>query len=142
VTIFGVPQRWGGKSKPGQLLSTKHCSRKPHLDIPSTHSFTYLFPPWRRDLLEKSTGFQLVKKFSATFGTLRFITVHTSAHHLSLSQATSIKSIPPHPTTRRSILILSSHLRLGPPSGLLLSGFPTKTLYKSLLSHYHTINRT
>ena len=32
----------------------------------------------------------------------------------------------------RSILILSSHLCLGLPSGLFHSGFPTKTLYTSL----------
>jgi hypothetical protein len=30
--------------------------------------------------------------------------------------------MPPHPTSRRSILILSSHLRLGLSSGLLPSG--------------------
>jgi len=41
----------------------------------------------------------------------------------------------PHPTTWRAILILSSQLRLGHPSGLFPSGFPTKTLYAPLLPH-------
>ena len=40
----------------------------------------------------------------------------------------------PHTTFWRSILILSSHLRLGLPSGLFPSGFPTKTLYTPLIS--------
>jgi len=58
----------------------------------------------------------------------------TSSRHLSLSWAKSIQSIPPHFTSWRSILVLSSHLRLGLPSGLFPSGFPIKTLYTSLLS--------
>jgi len=47
--------------------------------------FTYLLTPWCRVLLEKLTGFQPIKKFSAFYGTRRFITALTSAHHLSLS---------------------------------------------------------
>ena len=45
-------------------------------------------------LLEKLTVFQLVKKFLAFYGTRRFITAFTSAHHLSLSCASSIQSTP------------------------------------------------
>jgi len=41
---------------------------------------------------------------------------------------------PQHPTSWRSILILSYHLRLGLSSGLFPSGFPTKTLYTPPLS--------
>jgi hypothetical protein len=40
----------------------------------------------------------------------------------------------PHPTSWRSIVILSSHLHLGLPCGLFPSGFPIKTPYKPL--HY------
>ena len=46
---------------------------------------TYLFTPRSRVLLEKLTDFQLVKKFSAFYGTQRFITAFTGARHLSLS---------------------------------------------------------
>jgi hypothetical protein len=47
-----------------------------------------------------------------------------------------IHNCMPHPTSWRSILIhvLSSHLRLGLPSGLFPSGFHTKTIYTSLSS--------
>ena len=38
---------------------------------------------------------------------------------------------PPHPTSWKSILILSSHLRPNLPGGLFHSGFPTKSLYTS-----------
>ena len=89
---------------------------------------TYLLTPWCRVLLEKLTGLQLVNKFPAFHGTGRFITALTNVRHLSLSWTSPILSIYPHPTFWRSILILSTHLRLGLPSGLLPSGLPTKTL--------------
>ena len=50
----------------------------------------------------------------------------TSVLHLALSWATSIQSMSPSHFLK-SILILSSHLRLGRPSGLFPSGFPPKT---------------
>ena len=99
-----------------------------------TYLLTYLVTPWWRVLFEKLTGLQLVKKFPAFHGTRRFITALTSVRHLSLSWASPIQSIYPHPTSWRSILILSTHLHLGHPSGLLPSGFPTKTLYTPLSS--------
>jgi len=89
--------------------------------------------PWSR-VFEKPTGSQVVKKFPAFYGTWRFITTLTSAQHLPLSCARSIQSLPPHPTSCRFILILFSHLHLGLASCLFPKGFPTKTLYASLLS--------
>ena len=103
---------------------------------------TYLLTPWCRVLLEQLTGLQLVKKFPAFHGNRRFITALTNVRHLSLSWASPIQSIYPHPTSWRSILILPTHLRLGLPnglpiglpSGLLPSRFPTKALYTPLSS--------
>jgi len=94
----------------------------------------YLLTPWCRVLLEKLIGLQLVTKFPAFHGTRRFITALTRVRHLSLSWVSPILSIYTHSTFWRSILILSTHLRLGLPSGLLPSSFPIKTLYTPLPS--------
>ena len=99
-----------------------------------TYLLTYSLTPWCRVLLEKLTGLQLVKKFPTFHGTRRFITALTSVRHLPLSWASPIQSIYPHPTSWRSVLILSTHLRLGLPSGLFPSGVPTNTLYTPLSS--------
>jgi hypothetical protein len=69
-------------------------------------SITYLLnllTPWSRVLLEKLTGLQLVKTVPAFYGNWIFITPFTSVRHQSLSWVTSIRSIPQHPTSSRSI---------------------------------------
>ena len=99
------------------------------LSKPNCSESSYLLTPWCRVLLEKLTGLQLVKKFPAFHGNRRFINALTSVRHLPLSWAGPIQSTYPHPTSWGSVLILSTHLRLGLPSGLFPSDFPTKTIY-------------
>jgi hypothetical protein len=77
-------------------------------------------------LLEKPPVTQPLKKFPTFYGTRNFIAVFTRALRWSSSRTNWIHSIPTHPISLRSILILSCHLRLGPPSGLFPSGFATE----------------
>jgi hypothetical protein len=102
--------------------------------------FTYLLtysmeqsPSWEAEQFS-----QLTKKFPAFYGTRGFFTVLTSARQLSLSWAYSIQSPRPPPISWTSILILSSHLRLGLPNGLFPSGFPNNTLCAPLPSPLRT----
>jgi len=105
------------KGRSGPTLNTK------------TRMTSYLLTPWFSVLLQKLTLLKGVKKLPAFHGTRRFINALTSVRHTSLSWASPIQSINTHPTSWKSILILSTHLRLGLPGGLLPCGFPTKTLY-------------
>ena len=102
----------------------------------------HLITPWNGVLLEKLTGSQLIKKWSTFYETWRFMTAFKSApppipilSHIAPLHAS-------HPTSWRSVLILSSHLRLGLPSGLFPSGFPTRTLFTPLLSPILTLHFT
>ena len=74
----------------------------------------------------KANSSSISQGIPAFYGTNRLITTFTTACLLSLSWARSIQSMTPHPTSWRSIFMLSSHLCLGLPSGLFLSDFPTK----------------
>ena len=97
--------------------------------------------PRSRFLPEKLTCPQLVNKFSAFYGTRSFITAFTSVSppvHI-LRQISSVHAPPSTPW--RHVLILSSLLRLGLPSGLLPSGLPTKTLYTALLFFFPSKKR-
>jgi hypothetical protein len=59
---------------------------------------------------------QLVKKFHIFYGTLSLITVFTRARHWYLSWGRRVQTTPLHAVSLRSILMLSSHLRLHPTS--------------------------
>ena len=100
-----------------KMILIRYCSNFPKW---YQKNMDGVLTPWCRVLLKKRTGLQLVK-FSAFHGTRRFITALTSVRHLSLSWASPIQSIYPHPISWRYILILSTHLRLGFPRCLLPS---------------------
>ena len=71
-------------------------------------------------------------KFAAFYGTREF----TRSHHLFLSQAISIQPMPPFQflTIHFNIIL---HLRVGLPSALIPSGFPTTSLCAHFLSPIH-----
>jgi hypothetical protein len=90
--------------------------------------YLYFLTPFCRILFEKLIVTQVVKKISYfLYGTRRFITVFTKARYWTLSRASQIQFASSIPISLRPILMLSSHLRLGLPSGLLPSGLPNKT---------------
>ena len=60
--------------------------------VPILYLLTYLLTPWSIVLLEKLTGTAASQEIPRIFGTRRFLTVPTSARHLSLSWANSIQS--------------------------------------------------
>ena len=103
----------------------------------------YLLTEWSR-VLEEATGLQLIKKFLAFYGNWRFIIACTSARHLSLSWARSIQSIPTHPTSWRSLLILSFHQawaskvvsfpQVCPPKPCIRLSYPPCTLHDPPIS--------
>jgi len=66
--------------------------------------------PRRRSVLEKLRLPQLAKTFPAFYGTLKFITVFTTAHHFSVFWATRTRSTVSNPISLRTILILYVHV--------------------------------
>ena len=81
------------------------------LSSESVHVYTYLNANW------KQQHYYNLGQWRTEGGFGGFITALTSVRHMSLSWASPIQSIFPHPTTWRSILILSTYLRLCLPSG-------------------------
>jgi hypothetical protein len=72
---------------------------------------------WSWALLKRPIVVRPLDRFPAFYGTRKFDTEFTRALHLFLSCARPIQSTSLHLTNPRSILILSTHLHLGLPSG-------------------------
>ena len=104
-------------------------------DLPQIRPPPLLSTTWSRGFPEKLTDPLL----SYSRNSPNFMETEGSLPH-SQQPATCIypkadRSSPcPHPNSRTSTSILSPYLSLGLSSGLLPSGFPTKTLYAPLLS--------
>ena len=95
--------------------------------------FSYLLTPWSRVLLEKLTGSAASQEIPSNLWKPK---VHHRIHKYptSVPILSQLHPVSTPPIPRRSILILSFHLRLGLPNGLFPSGFPTRTLCTPLPS--------
>jgi hypothetical protein len=95
-----------------------------------THLYTYKFTDSMvQDILSKVHSHSACQRISCfLYGTRRLIAVLKKARHWTLSWASRIQFAPSIPISLSSILMLSFYLLLGLPSGLFLSGLPTKTL--------------
>jgi hypothetical protein len=71
-----------------------------------------------QDIIWKADCHSACQTSCFLYGTQRFITVFTIARHWTLSWASRMQFASSIPVSPRPILMLSSHLRLGLPSGL------------------------
>jgi len=84
ITDLSRRNRERGVPSVGIFLNNKVTTRRFKLCYLLTNILNVL-TPWRRVLLEKLTGSQLVYKFPTFYGTRRFFTAFTVVRHLSLS---------------------------------------------------------
>jgi len=102
---------------------------------------TCLLTPWSRALLEKLTGFQIVKKFPAFYGTRRFITALTSVRHLSYPGPARSSPIPEDPSLYYHVIYawvsqVVSYPQISLPNSCIRLSFPPYALHVPPISFF------
>jgi hypothetical protein len=129
VTLaFSAPSTGRRAVNKDNLLKLLECSLMMLLMFSPPHSHSYI-NSMELSLSWEAASPSATQEFPNVYGTRRFITVFTRAHHCYLSSVRSIQSTPPHPNSQRYSLIPSCHLPLGLRSGSFPSDFHTKILY-------------
>jgi hypothetical protein len=99
--------------EPATFWIVAQCINQLRHRVPNISSLlTYLLHGVESFLRSLPVNLAASQEIPRIYGTRRFLTVPTSVRQLSLSWANSIQSPWPPPISWRSILILSSHLRL------------------------------
>jgi len=105
-----------------------------------TYLLSYVLTPRGHDIIWKADSHLACQTVSCfLYGNRRFIAVLTKAHYWTLSWASRIQFAPSIPLSLRSILMLSSHLRL---AFTLFSSVPCYELYASVCNCSNKILKT
>jgi hypothetical protein len=104
------------------VLQTVQFIRNPIPSYIASTNTTDQSPSWQTDSFSRS------QEIPARYGALKFTRTRPLSHSLARQQVHAF------PSYLRSILISSTHLRLGPIGCFLSSVFPMKTLHAFLIS--------
>jgi len=138
--IFLIRRALSSSSTIASFCRIAYCATRRYLHMP-----LLLWGLWRtacsRVLLEKLIVTHLVKKLPAFHRIRRFITVFTSVHNWSLPWARWRQSIIFHLTSSKFVVILFSHLLVG-PCGILFFFNTFTFIITVILLAYHQCHQT